>query len=276
MPALPSGTVTFVFTDIEGSTELLKNLGERYGEVLGQHRRIVRETFATANGVEIDAQGDAFFFAFERARDAVGAAVEVQRTHTATEWPESAVVRVRIGLHTGEPAVGDEGYLGLDVVRAARICTAARGGNVLLSETTRSLVGSSLPDGVAVFPRGERLLKGIDEPERIYELAIDGVDTEEDSGQAPADAPIPWKESPQAEAGPFEQFGANLAARIQEQVLSSLEGQLAESQALSAASTDEDSGIEDIASRMTALGEQISARVDAALKAKGLQRGDRT
>ena len=276
MPALPSGTVTFVFTDIEGSTELLKNLGERYGEVLGQHRRIVRETFATANGVEIDAQGDAFFFAFERARDAVGAAVEVQRTHTATEWPESAVVRVRIGLHTGEPAVGDEGYLGLDVVRAARICTAARGGNVLLSETTRSLVGSSLPDGVAVFPRGERRLKGIDEPERIYELAIDGVDTEEDSGQAPADAPIPWKESPQAEAGPFEQFGANLAARIQEQVLSSLEGQLAESQALSAASTDEDSGIEDIASRMTALGEQISARVDAALKAKGLQRGDRT
>ena len=276
MPALPSGTVTFVFTDIEGSTELLKNLGERYGEVLGQHRRIVRETFATANGVEIDAQGDAFFFAFERARDAVGAAVEVQRTHTATEWPESAVVRVRIGLHTGEPAVGDEGYLGLDVVRAARICTAARGGNVLLSETTRSLVGTSLPDGVAVFPRGERLLKGIDEPERIYELAIDGVDAEEDSGQAPADAPIPWKESPQAEAGPFEQFGANLAARIQEQVLSSLEGQLAESQALSAASTDEDSGIEDIASRMTALGEQISARVDAALKAKGLQRGDRT
>ncbi len=276
MPALPSGTVTFAFTDIEGSTELLKSLGERYGEVLGQHRRIVRETFATANGVEIDTQGDAFFFAFERARDAVGAAVEVQRTHAATEWPEAAVVRVRIGLHTGEPAVGDQGYLGLDVVRAARICTAARGGNVLLSETTRALVGTTLPDGVTVFPRGERHLKGIDEPERIYELAIDGVDVEEDTDQAPAEAPVPWKQSPVTEAGPSEQFGANLAARIQEQVLGFLKGRLAESQAFPATPAGENADIEDIASRMTALGEQISARVDAALAAKGIQRGDRT
>ena len=276
MQGLPTGTVTFVFTDIEGSTELLKSLGERYGEVLGQHRRIVRETFATANGVEIDTQGDAFFFAFERARDAVGAAVEVQRTHAATEWPEAAVVRVRIGLHTGEPAVGDEGYLGLDVVRAARICTAARGGNVLLSETTRALVGTTLPDGVAVFPRGERHLKGIDEPERIYELAIDGVDVEEDTEQAPAEAPVRWKQSPVTEAGPSEQFGANLAARIQKQVLSSLEARLAESQAFPAASASDNADIEDIASRMTALGEQISARVDAALAAKGIQRRDRT
>ena len=273
MPGLPSGTVTFVFTDIEGSTELLKRLGERYGEVLGQHRRIVRETFATANGVEIDAQGDAFFFAFERARDAVGGAVDAQRTHAAAEWPEDVVVRVRIGLHTGEPAVGDEGYLGLDVVRAARICTAARGGNVLLSETTRSLVGTTLPDGVAVFPRGERHLKGIDEPERIYELAIEGVENEE---PPPADASIARKEGPRAEAaGPSEQFGANLAARIQEQVLSSLEGRLA-APAFSSPVAGEDAGIEDIASRMTALGEQISARVEAALEAKGLQRRDRT
>ena len=276
MHGLPSGTVTFAFTDIEGSTELMKSLGERYGEVLGQHRQIVRETFATANGVEIDMQGDAFFFAFKRARDAVGAAVEVQRTHAATEWPEAAVVRVRIGLHTGEPAVGEEGYLGLDVVRAARICTAARGGNVLLSETTRSLVGTTLPDGVAIFPRGERHLKGIDEPERIYELAIDGVDIGEDTEQAPAEAPVPWKQSPLTETGPSEQFGANLAARIQEQVLSSLEGHLAKSQAFSVASAGEDADIEDIASRMTALGERISARVDAALEAKGIQRGDRT
>ena len=276
MHGLPSGTVTFAFTDIEGSTELMKSLGERYGEVLGRHRQIVRETFATANGVEIDMQGDAFFFAFKRARDAVGAAVEVQRTHAATEWPAAAVVRVRIGLHTGEPAVGEEGYLGLDVVRAARICTAARGGNVLLSETTRSLVGTTLPDGVAIFPRGERHLKGIDEPERIYELAIDGVDIEEDTDQPPAEAPVPWKQRPVTEAGRSEQFGANMAARIQEQVLSFLKGRLAESQAFPAASAAENADIEDIASRMTALGEQISARVDAALAAKGIQRGDRT
>src|SRR5437763_5524186 len=175
MAQRPTGTVTFVFTDIEGSTALLKHLGERYGEVLSQHRRIVRETFGAAGGSEIDTQGDAFFFAFPRAREAVTASVEVQRGHAAAEWPDGAEVRVRIGLHTGEPAVGEEGYLGLDVVRAARICTVARGGNVLLSETTRALIGSSLPDGVSVFPLGERHLKGLDEPERVYELEIEGV-----------------------------------------------------------------------------------------------------
>jgi class 3 adenylate cyclase len=179
VPQLPSGTVTFVFTDIEGSTELLTKLGERYRELLAGHRRIVRTTFEAANGIEIDMQGDAFFFAFPRARDAVNAAVEVQRAHVSTEWPESLPVRVRIGLHTGEPAVDDEGYLGLDVVRAARICTVARGGQVLLSESTRALLGSTLPDGVSVYPLGERHLKNIEEPERVYELAIHGVETDE-------------------------------------------------------------------------------------------------
>jgi class 3 adenylate cyclase len=176
MPALPSGTVTFVFTDIEGSTALLKQLGDRYRELVATHRKIVRKRFGAANGIEIDMQGDAFFFAFPRARDAVGAAVEVQRAHAATVWPDDSVVRVRMGLHTGEPAVDDEGYLGLDVVRAARICTVARGGQVLLSESTRALLGSTLPDDVSVFPLGERHLKSIDEPERVYELAIEGVD----------------------------------------------------------------------------------------------------
>ena len=120
MPTLPAGTVTFVFTDIEGSTALLKELGDRYGEVLAQHRRLVRDTFGAAGGIEIDTQGDAFFFAFPRAREAVTAAVGVQRSHATADWPDGGTVRVRIGLHTGEPAVGDEGYLGLDVVRAAR------------------------------------------------------------------------------------------------------------------------------------------------------------
>ena len=120
--------------------------------------------------------------------------MDVQRAHAAAEWPGGATVRVRIGLHTGEPIVGEEGYHGLDVVRAARICTVARGGNVLLSETTRALVGSSLPEGVSVFPIGERRLKGIDEPERVFELDIEGV-------EASPQEPLPNNdEAPRAEA----------------------------------------------------------------------------
>ena len=220
MTTLPSGTVTFVFSDVEGSTGLLKRLGDRYGELLAEHRRIVRETFAVHGGVEIDMQGDAFFFAFPRARDAVNAAVEVQRVHVSTEWPEGLPVRVRIGLHTGEPAVDDEGYLGLDVVRAARICTVARGGQVLLSESTRALLGSTLPDGVSVYPLGERHLKNIEEPERVYELAIQGVETDDvvEAEQTAADAPVepaPPPGQPEA-AQSFDELGAQYAARIQE------------------------------------------------------------
>ncbi len=173
---LPAGTITCVFTDIEGSTELLKRLGDRYGDVLTVHRRIVRDTFIASGGVEIDTQGDSFFFACPRAREAVAAAVEVQRAHAGTTWPDGSVVRVRIGLHTGEPTVGDEGYLGLDVVRAARICGVGRGGSVLLSETTRALVRTALPEGVSMSPGGEQRLKGLDEAEVVYELQIDGVE----------------------------------------------------------------------------------------------------
>jgi len=176
MAELPYGTVTFAFTDIEGSTGLLKQLGDEYGGILSAHRRLIRDAFAAYDGVEIDTQGDAFFFAFQRARDAVAAAASAQRDHAVHDWPPGAEVRTRIGLHTGEPTIGEEGYLGLDVVRAARLCGVCEGGHVLLSETTRALVGSRLPDGVSVFPVGERQLKDIDEPERVYELEIDGVD----------------------------------------------------------------------------------------------------
>ncbi|MCP3976249.1 MAG: adenylate/guanylate cyclase domain-containing protein [bacterium] len=176
MAHLPHGTVTFAFTDIEGSTRLLKQLGDGYGEILSAHRRLVRNAFTAHDGVEIDTQGDAFFFAFTRAGDAIAAAASVQRDHAAYEWPPGAAVRTRIGLHTGEPTIGEEGYLGLDVVRAARLCGVCEGGHVLLSETTRALMGSRLPDGVSVFPVGERHLKDMDEPERVYELEIEGVD----------------------------------------------------------------------------------------------------
>ena len=119
MPDLPSGTVTFVFSDLEGSTRLLKELGdEGYVSMLGTHRALVREVFAAHAGSEIDTQGDAFFYSFSRARAAVAAAVELQRRHEQQEWPSGARVRVRLGLHTGEPVVGEEGYTGLDVVRA--------------------------------------------------------------------------------------------------------------------------------------------------------------
>jgi class 3 adenylate cyclase len=223
MSGLPTGTVTFVFTDIEGSTSLLKALGDGYGDVLSTHRTLMRDCFAARGGVEIDTQGDAFFFAFPRARDAVSAAVEAQRVHASHEWPDGHPLRVRIGLHTGEPAVGSEGYLGIDVVRAARLCTVGRGGQVLLSETTRALVGGSLPDGVSVHTLGERHLKDIDEPERVFELDIEGAPTPEaDVTSARTDPPTP--PTPSGSPGPLApDFGARLAERIQEQVRRQIE-----------------------------------------------------
>jgi class 3 adenylate cyclase len=174
MSTLPGGTVTFVFTDIEGSTRLLQELGdEAYGRVSSDHRRLVREAFAERGGTEIDTQGDAFFFSFPRARDAVAAAVDAQRALRDHDWPDGREVRVRMGLHTGEPHVGEEGYLGLDVVRAARISAAGHGGQILISETTRALLGNQLPEGVAVHDLGRQDLKDV-QHEHIYELSIDG------------------------------------------------------------------------------------------------------
>src|SRR3954465_5367750 len=174
MSTLPGGTVTFVFTDIEGSTRLLQELGdEGYGRVSGDHRRLVRETFGSRGGTEIDTQGDAFFFSFPRARDPVAAGVDAQRALRDHEWPEGLEVSVRMGLHTGEPHVGEEGYLGLDVVRAARISAAGHGGQIFVSGTARALLGNQLPDGVAVHDLGQQDLKDV-QHEHIYELSIDG------------------------------------------------------------------------------------------------------
>ena len=186
MPNLPSGTVTFLFTDIEGSTELLKRLGDDgYANVLEDHRRILRAAFAAYDGQEIDTQGDAFFYSFPRARDAAAGAVRAQRGLAAAPWPEGIDVRVRIGLHTGEPSVGDEGYTGLDVVRAARIAAVGHGGQILMSETTRALLGTSLPDGVTARSIGEQRLKDIDRPEPLHELTIDGIAAPAPTGQPP-------------------------------------------------------------------------------------------
>jgi len=174
MPALPAGTVTFLFTDIEGSTRLLTKLGDRYGEVLAQHRRILREAVEARHGHEVDTQGDSFFFAFARANSAVAAAVVAQRALAAHDWPDGADIRVRMGLHTGEPEVGDERYVGLGVHRAARIGAVAHGGQVLLSSATRELVEDKV-DGVAVRKLGAYRLKDFDQPEQLYQLDIEGL-----------------------------------------------------------------------------------------------------
>jgi class 3 adenylate cyclase len=219
MATLPAGTVTFVFSDIEGSTALMKRFGAGYAELIADHRRIVRETFGRHQGIEIDTQGDSFFFAFARARDAVAAAVELQRTHAEYEWPGGETVRVRIGLHTGEPAVGEEGYLGVDVVRAARLSATGAGGTVLLSETTRALVGSSLPEGVSIRPAGARRLKDIDEPERVFELAIDGVEVTQTPAPMANEMDDEWDRR-------SEELRTRMSERINERVLESLERSL--------------------------------------------------
>jgi class 3 adenylate cyclase len=219
MTNLPAGTVTFLFTDIEGSTGLLKRLGERYGELISDHRRITRETFAEHGGAEIDGHGDAFFFAFARAREAVAAAVAAQRAHAVHEWPGGETVRVRMGLHTGEPAVGAEGYLGMDVVRAARLGACGRGGHVLLSESTRALLGSSLPEGVSVYPVGERQLKDIEEPERLYQLAIEGVEQPDEEPALAATSPEDWERR-------HEKLVERMTTRINERVFRALERSL--------------------------------------------------
>ena len=169
---LPAGTVTFLFTDIEGSTQLMRELGDGYGRVLEDHRRLLREHLGAAGGREIDTQGDAFFFSFTRARDAVAGAVAAQRALAEHNWRDGADVRVRMGLHTGEPSVGAEGYHGLDVVRAARICSAGHGGQILMSETTRALIGNDLPVGAHVVDLGRQQLKDVQD-ERIFQLRLD-------------------------------------------------------------------------------------------------------
>jgi predicted ATPase len=160
MRNLPNGTVTFLFTDIEGSTGLLYDLGERYAGVLAEHRRTLRDAFGSHFGVEVDTEGDAFFVAFQRASDALAAAVEAQRALT------DSPVKVRMGLHTGEPLVTEEGYVGIDVHRAARIMAAAHGGQILVSQPTRDLVGNQFE----LRDLGEHRLKGLESAERLYQL----------------------------------------------------------------------------------------------------------
>src|SRR3989440_2877841 len=162
---VPTGTITLLFTDIEGSTLLLQHLGEQYSSVLAQCRQLLRTAFQQDHGHEVDTQGDSFFFAFARATDAVSAAVAAQRAFVSHAWPDGVAVHVRVGLHTGEPQRTAEGYVGLDVHLAARMMSVGHGGQVLLSQTTRHLVEHNLPDdGVSLRDLGEHRLKDLQYP----------------------------------------------------------------------------------------------------------------
>src|SRR3712207_1638036 len=172
MPELPQGTVTLLFTDIEGSTQLLRRLGDAYAGVLAAHQRLLREAFQAHGGCEVDTQGDAFFVAFARAVDAVQAAVAAQRALAAHPWSEGGAVRVRMGLHTGEPTASGERYVGLAVHRAARIGAAGHGGPVLLSATTAAVLHDQLPAGVAPRDLGEQTVKDLAPPQRPYHLGV--------------------------------------------------------------------------------------------------------
>ncbi len=175
LATLPTGTVTLLFTDTEGSTRLLQQLGDRYPYVLTTCRHLLRTAFRQWHGHEVDAQGDSFFVVFANATNAISAAVAAQRSIAAHPWPDELEVRVRMGLHTGEPERSSEGYVGLDVHLAARLMSAAHGGQVLLSNTIRALVAHELPEGVSLRDLGEYHLKDFRGPKRLFQVVIAGL-----------------------------------------------------------------------------------------------------
>ncbi len=172
---LPTGTVTFLVTDVEGSTRLLVDLGPAFGELIAAHHAILRRAVADAGGLTVSTAGDSVFAVFRSARGAVGAAVAAQRALAGHAWPAGQRVRVRMGLHTGEAMLGGDDYVGLDVHRAARIGSAAHGGQVLLSAATRALVADCLPDGVALLDLGQHGLKDLVQLEHLHQLVIAGL-----------------------------------------------------------------------------------------------------
>ena len=173
MTELPGGTVTFVFTDIEGSTRLLHGLGERYASVLEQHRRVLRDAFSAHGGIEVDTQGDAFFYAFARAQDAVAGAVAGQRALSSHHFGEGVEVRVRMSIHTGEPIQTQEGYVGPDVHFASRICSVSWGGQIVVSSATAVMI-SGLTE-LTLRPLGHHALKDIDGRVSLHQVVAPGL-----------------------------------------------------------------------------------------------------
>jgi class 3 adenylate cyclase len=167
---LPRGNVTFLLTDIEGSTELLGRLGDEYAPLLTEVRRRVRAAVREAGGREVSARGDDVFAVFERPPDALDGALAIQRSMAAGGWPGGNDVRLRIGLHRGRPSLTDTGYVGLSVHAAARICFAAHGGQIVMSSAVRTALGDSLPEGVALSDLGAWRFRGLPEPVVIFEV----------------------------------------------------------------------------------------------------------
>jgi class 3 adenylate cyclase len=185
---LPSGTITLLFSDIEGSTRLLRRLGPAYEALLTEHRSLLRAAFTEAGGEEVETRGDSFLVAFQSAHEAVKGAVAAQRSLAAHPWPDGAEARVRMGMHTGEPVLAAEGYIGLDVHRAARIGETANGGQVLVSESTRALIG----DEVVLRDLGEYRLAGLERPERLYQVVASGLASEFGPLRAQAPSARQW------------------------------------------------------------------------------------
>jgi predicted ATPase/class 3 adenylate cyclase/Tfp pilus assembly protein PilF len=175
MLPIPTGTVTFLFTDMEGSTQLLRRFGDRYPELLAEHQIIIRAVLAKYGGYEVNTDGDAFFIAFARAADGIAAAAIVQKELADHQWPENSTVSVRMSLHTGEPTCTGDDYTGLDVHRAARIRDAAHGSQTLLSAATKILAGNRIPEGITFRDLGEHRLKDLEKPEHLFQLVIPGV-----------------------------------------------------------------------------------------------------
>jgi class 3 adenylate cyclase len=172
---LPEGTVTLLLADVERSTELLARLGDHYAPLLAEVRRVLRTAVRRAGGREVDARADDFFAAFERAPAALEAAVEIQRKLHLRSWPDDSIVRVRIGLHRGRPTLTDSGYVGLAINTAARICSAAHGGQIVVSAAVRTAVAETLLDGVTLSSLGRHKLRGLPEPVELFQAAADDL-----------------------------------------------------------------------------------------------------
>jgi class 3 adenylate cyclase len=175
MRGLPRGTVTFLFTDMEGSTRLVQKLGEAHREVFAAQARLLREAVAREGGAEAAERGDGFLFVFATAPQAVGACAAAQRSLTGHPWPSGGEVRLRMGLHTGEGALGGEGYTGLEVHRTARIADTGHGGQVILSAATAAPIRDGLPRGLSLRELGPHRLKDFPQPEQLFQLLIDGL-----------------------------------------------------------------------------------------------------
>jgi class 3 adenylate cyclase len=214
----PAGTVTMLFTDIEGSTQLLRQLGERYGELLREHQDLLRDVAGSHGGRVVDTQGDAFFFAFPTSKAALIAGVEAQRQLAGHAWPGDVRVRVRMGVHTGEPSLSSDGYLGIDVVNAARICSAAHGGQLIASESTRALARSDPPPEIRFRDLGEFTLAGLAEPQRLYQV--------ESAGLVDSFPPLRTNEPEPSSVASIEGRADELSARIDAAVTSHVESTL--------------------------------------------------